>query len=158
MRRRLRVLGAALAVAVAVSVTACSSSPTSPASPLSGSSALTCTGGSRHCAEPGTVRWSLLLPGSSQFDIQSGTGVINMPGSAAEGISGFGEIPTGYLATVEVGPGSMVFQQPGRMVIEAIDPATGKRLWTTKMPTPRASARTRTSTALSSSPSWPPTA
>jgi hypothetical protein len=138
MRRRLPVLGAALAVAVTVTVTACSSSsPAPPASPLSGSSVLTCTGGSRHCAAPGTVRWSLPLPGSSQFDIQSGTGVINMPGSAAEGISGFGEIPTGYLASVEVGPGSMVFQQPGRMVIEAIDPATGKRLWRTKMPTPQ---------------------
>jgi PQQ-like domain len=137
MRRRLPVLGVALAVAVAVTVTACSSSPAPPASPLSGSSVLTCTGGSRHCTAPGTVRWSLPLPGSSQFDIQSGMGIINMPGSAAEGISGFGEIPNDYLATVEVGPGQVVFQQPNRLVIEAIDPATGRRLWTTKLPTPR---------------------
>jgi PQQ-like domain len=137
MRRRLPVLGVALAVAVAVTVTACSSSgPAPPASPLSGSSVLTCTG-SRHCTAPGAVRWSLPLPGSAQFDIQSGMGIINMPGSAAEGISGFGEIPNNYLATVEVGPGQVVFEQPNRLVIEAIDPATGRRLWTTKLPTPR---------------------
>lgn len=83
------------------------------------------------------MRWSVPLPGSSQFDIQSGMGIINMPGSAAEGIASFGEIPNGYLATVEVGPGLVVFQQPNRLVIEAIDPATGRRLWATKLRTPK---------------------
>src|ERR1700689_2137201 len=137
MRRRLRVLGAALAVAVAVSVTACSSSPTSPGSPLSGSSALTCGGGSRHCVAPGTVRWSVRLPGSSQFDISSGSTVLNMPAASDEGIAGFGDIPNGYLASVEVAPGLMVFQKPSRAVAEAGDPAAGRRLWTTKLPTAR---------------------
>jgi hypothetical protein len=138
MRRRLRVLGVALAVAVAVTVAACSSSsPAPPASPLSGSSALTCTSGSRHCAAPGTVRWSLPLPGSAQFDISTGSTVLNMPAASDEGIAGFGDIPNGYLASIEVAPGLMTFQQPGRAVVEAVDPATGMRLWTTKLPTPQ---------------------
>jgi hypothetical protein len=118
-----------------VCATACSSSPAPPASPLSGSSALTCTDGSRQCTAPGTVRWSLPLPGSTQFDIGSGMAILNMPAATAEGI-GFGGIPNGYLATVTVAPGLMVAQQPGRAVIEAVDPATGKRLWTTKLPVP----------------------
>jgi outer membrane protein assembly factor BamB len=135
MRRRLPVLGVALAVAV--TVTACSSSsPAPPASPLSGSSALTCGSGSRHCVAPGTVRWSVRLPGSSQFDIGSGSAVLNMPAASDEGITGFGDIPNGYLATVEVAPGLVVFQQPGRAAIEAVDPATGRRLWATKLPAP----------------------
>lgn len=137
MRRRLPVLGVALAAAVAVSVTACSSSsPAPPASPLSGSSALTCTSGSSHCTAPGTVRWSLRLPGSAQFDISTGLSVLNMPAASDEGIAGFGDIPNGYLASVEVAPGLMAFQQPGRAVVEAVDPATGRRLWTTKLATP----------------------
>ena len=59
-----------------------------------------------------------------------------MPAASDEGIAGFGDIPNGYLASVEVAPGLMVFQQPGRAVVEAVDPATGRRLWTTKLPTP----------------------
>src|ERR1700733_563765 len=137
MRRRLRVLGVALALAVPVTVTACSSSsPAPPASPLSSSSALTCAAGSRHCVAPGTVRWSVRLPGSSQFDISTGSTVLNMPAAADEGIAGFGDIPNGYLAGVEVASGLVVFQQPGRAGVEAVDPATGRRLWTTKLPTP----------------------
>jgi outer membrane protein assembly factor BamB len=131
--RRLPVVGIALSVALVV--TGCSSSPAPPVSPLSGSSALTCDGGLR-CVEPGTVRWSLPLPGSSQFDISSGTSVLNMPALPAEGVASVGEIPPGYLATVAVAPGLVVIQQPNRAVIEAIDPATGKRLWTTKLATP----------------------
>src|ERR1700689_734356 len=135
MRRRLPVLGVALAVAV--SVTACSSSLAPPGSPLSGSSALTCGGGPRHCVAAGTVRWSVRLPGSSQFDISSGSTVLNMPAASDEGIAGFGDIPNGYLAGVEVAPGLMVFQKPSRAVAEAGDPAAGRRLWTTKLPTAR---------------------
>lgn len=59
-----------------------------------------------------------------------------MPAASDEGIAGFGDIPNGYLASVGVAPGLMVFQQPGRAVVEAIDPATGRRLWTTKLQTP----------------------
>src|SRR6202050_3578902 len=137
MRRRLPVLGVALAVAAAVTVTACSSSsPALPASPLSASSALPCASGSHHCVAPGTVRWSVRLPGSAQFDISSGATVLNMPAASDEGIAGFGDIPNGYLASIEVAPGSIAFQQPGRAVVEAVDPATGRRLWTTKLPTP----------------------
>ena len=137
MRRRLPVLGAALAVAITVMVTACSSSsPAPPASPLSSSSALTCASESSHCTAPGTVRWSLRLPGSAQFDISTGLAVLNMPAASDEGIAGFGDIPNGYLASVEVAPGLMVFQQPGRAVVEAVDPAIGRRLWTTKLSTP----------------------
>src|SRR6202050_4236561 len=135
MRRRLPVLGVALAVAV--SVTACSSSPAPPGSPLSASSALPCASGSHHCVAPGTVRWSVRLPGSAQFDISSGATVLNMPAASDEGIAGFGDIPNGYLASIEVAPGSIAFQQPGRAVVEAVDPATGRRLWTAKLPTPR---------------------
>jgi hypothetical protein len=137
MRRPLPLLGVALAVAVAVTVTACSSSaPAAPASPLSSSSALTCASGSSHCTAPGTVRWSLRLPGSAQFDISTGLAVLNVPAASDEGIAGFGDIPNGYLASVEVAPGLMAFQQPGRAVVEAVDPATGRRLWATRLPTP----------------------
>jgi len=131
--RPLPVIGITLSVALVV--TACSSSPAPPASPLSGSSALTCGGGAR-CAEPGIVRWSVTLPRSSKFDIDSGSWFLNVPGLAAEGYVNSAIAPNGYLATVTVAPGSVVFQQPGRAAIEAIDPATGRRLWTTKLATP----------------------
>jgi hypothetical protein len=120
-----------------MTLTACSSSPPAPpASPLSRSSAVTCVSGSSRCTAPGSVRWSLRLPGSAQFDIDSGTAILNMPAASDEGIASFGGIPNGYLAAVQVAPGLMVFEQPNRAVIEAVDPATGRRLWSTKLATP----------------------
>lgn len=133
----MRRLWLAVTVTALMTVTGCSSSAPAPASQLNGSSALTCSAGSRGCTAPGRVRWSVPLPGSASFDISTGESLVNMPAMAAEGITSFGDIPAGYLANVAVAPGVFLFQQPNRPVIEAIEPATGRRLWTTKLPTPR---------------------
>ena len=134
--RRVPVAATAIAVCLLMAVAACSSSssPPAPASPLNGASTLTCPANAGRCTAPGTVRWSVPLPGSASFDISSGESVLNYPAAGDEGIADFGGIPNGYLATVAVAPGVALFQQPDRAVIEAIDPATGRRLWTTKLP------------------------
>jgi hypothetical protein len=137
-------------LAMLAAVAACSSSPSPPASTLNSASTLACPARSGRCTAPGTVRWSVRLPGSASFEISTGQSILNYPAAGEEGIADFGGIPSGYLANVAVAPGLVLFQQPNRPVIEAIDPATGKRLWTTKLRTPRGfSPNTDVSGALS---------
>jgi hypothetical protein len=132
--RQLPVVGAALAVTVAVTVAACSSSssPPPPASPLASTKDLTCTGGARACTSPGTVRWSVTLPHLS------GLGLIDV---SSEGIQDLydpndADASSGTQAQIAVSPGLFVYQI-GSAVINAIDPATGRHLWTTRLPLPR---------------------
>src|ERR1700733_5104377 len=134
--------GAVAAVVTLAAVAGCSSSPSVPASPLTPARTLTCPGSSRTCTAPGTVRWSVPLPGSASFDISTGMSILNMPGAAASGIASFGGIPNDYLAPVAVAPGQVVFQPPGRPMVEAVDPATGRRQWVTRLTRPPAGADT----------------
>jgi hypothetical protein len=134
--------GAVAAVVTLAAVAGCSSSPSVPASPLTPARTLTCPGSSRTCTAPGTVRWSVPLPGSASFDITTGMSILNMPGAAASGIASFGGIPNDYLTPVAVAPGQVAFQPPGRPMVEAVDPATGRRKWVTRLTRPSAAADT----------------
>ncbi|MGH3172136.1 MAG: PQQ-binding-like beta-propeller repeat protein [Trebonia sp.] len=129
-RRR---FGAVIALTGLLSIAACSSSPSVPSSPLNGSSALTCATGSHGCTAPGTVRWSVPLGGSTQFDVPAGGSVLNMPAAHADQISY--SFPDGYLAEVAVAPDLVVFQH-GKAAAEAVNPVTGKLLWNKKLPLP----------------------
>lgn len=131
MQRRLLVWFAAVAVS-AVTMAAGCAAPVSPdASPLTGSSVLTCPDGPRDCTSPGTVRWSVPLPGSARFVIDTGTAVLNAR-SAITSVAGLGG--PGYLANTVITAGLMVFQR-GPM-IEAVDLQTGQLRWSTPLPEP----------------------
>jgi outer membrane protein assembly factor BamB len=131
MQRRLLVWFTAVAVS-AVTMAAGCAAPVSPdASPLTGSSMLTCPDGSTDCTSPGTVRWSVPLPGSARFVIVPGTAVLNAR-SAITSVAGMGG--PGYLANTVITAGLMVFQRGP--IVEAVDLKTGHRRWSTSLPEP----------------------
>lgn len=72
--------------------------------------------------------------GGSQSDIQAGTSLLNLPAAAADQIT-YG-VPEGKAVSVDIAPGLVLFQS-GLTAAEAVNPATGKVLWNTKLPTPR---------------------
>jgi outer membrane protein assembly factor BamB len=106
--------------------------PRSPAaSPPASSSVLTCPDGLRDCTSPGTVRWSVPLPGSARFVIGAGTAVLNAR-SAISSVTAMAE--PGYIAKAVLTSGLLVFQRGP--VIEAVDLETGQSRWTTRLPEP----------------------
>jgi len=123
MQRRLLVWSA-VAVSVVTMAAGCTAPVSRGASPLSGSSVVTCPDGSRDCTSPGTVRWSFPLPGSARFVIYTGTAVLNAR-SAITSVAGMGG--PGYLANTVITAGLMVFQRGP--VIEAVDLKTGQLRW-----------------------------
>ncbi|HEY1702568.1 MAG TPA: PQQ-binding-like beta-propeller repeat protein [Trebonia sp.] len=72
--------------------------------------------------------------GDSQSDIQAGTALLNMPAAAADQIT-YG-VPENQDLSVDIAPGLVLFQS-GVTAVEAVNPATGKVLWNTKLPTPQ---------------------
>ena len=129
--------GAVLVAVALAAVAGCSSSPPVPASPLNSTKALACPHGARSCTAPGTVRWSVPLPGSASSSISTGQSALNLPDLQSLGIAEFGGIPGDYLATVAVAPSQVVFEPGGRLMVEAIDSVTGKRQWATRLTLPR---------------------
>jgi hypothetical protein len=131
MQRRLLVWFTAVAVAAVTMAAGCAAPRSSAASPLTGSSVLTCPDGPRDCTSPGTVRWSVPLPGSAQFVIRAGAAVLNAR-SAISSVLGMAE--PGYLAKTVITSGLLVFQRGP--VIEAVGLKTGQPRWSTRIPAP----------------------
>lgn len=125
MRRRLLVWSTAVAVSVVTMAAGCAAPVSPDASPL------TCPYGPKDCTSPGTVRWSVPLPGSARFVIDTGTAVLNAR-SAITSVAGMGG--PGYLANTVITAGLMVFQRGP--VIEAADLKTGQLRWSTPLPEP----------------------
>ena len=130
MQRRLLVWCTAVAVAAVTMAVGCAAPPPA-ASPSAGSSVLTCPDGPRDCTSPGTVRWSVPLPGSARFVIRAGAAVLNVE-SAISSVAGVTE--PGYLAKTVITSGLLVFQRGP--VIEAVDLKTGQPRWSTQLPQP----------------------
>jgi outer membrane protein assembly factor BamB len=135
MQRRLLVWFTAVVVPAVATAAGCAGPPLPAASPLTSSSVLTCPDGPRDCTSPGTVRWSVPLPGSGRFVIGAGAAVLNAR-SAISSVADMAE--PGYLATTIVTSGLLVIQRGP--VIEAVDLTTGQLRWATRLPEPPTSS------------------
>lgn len=85
------------------------------------------------------MRWAVRLPpappdAGNGSTINAGTALLNMPAADADQISC--GVPGGQPVSVAIEPGLVLFPSDVTAV-EAVNPATGKVLWNTKLPTPQ---------------------
>jgi hypothetical protein len=134
LSRRVRVaaIPAAAVLSLLTVVSACSSGVRELSSPLNGAGVLTCTGTSRGCAAPGTVRWSRPVRGPYSAAVGV-TGELDM---AAEAGSSFEAGPPGGAHSVAFAGGTAVACVAG--TDEGIDLATGSIRWQRRFAVPSA--------------------
>lgn len=138
----MRITAAACCLSGLAVLAACSSAPSVPRSPLDRGT-LTCLDGSRTCTKPGSVRWSLPVPGSYETELSDGS-ELDMRSEEAVDAS-FEDLPPGGVHSAAFTGGRVITCAAG--VVEAIDPGSGRVRW-------RWSAARRRSNPNDHEPTW----